>query len=113
MVVDDDESIRELMAEIVAGEGYTVLTAEDGEQALDLATTHDFALIFLDMRMPVMDGWAFARAYRETDGPHAPIVVMTAAQNAREWSDEVGGVQCMAKPFDLAAVFAALERHAP
>jgi DNA-binding response OmpR family regulator len=50
--------------------------------------------------MPVMDGWSFARELRAI-GCHPPIVVMTAAQDARRWAREIGARDFLAKPFDL------------
>jgi CheY-like chemotaxis protein len=52
------------------------------------------------MRMPVMDGWAFTRAYRETPPPHAPIVVLTA-RDAGEYASDVHADAFLAKPFNL------------
>jgi CheY-like chemotaxis protein len=53
------------------------------------------------MRMPVMDGWEFARAYRELPGPHVPIIVVTAARDARTRAPEVNAEDFLGKPFDL------------
>jgi len=110
LVVDDDANIRAVLADIIGDEGHTVLEAENGAEALEMASTHAPSLIFLDMRMPVMDGWQFARAYRESPGPHAPIVVMTAAHNARQWCDEVKGDDCLSKPFELVRVLDTIQR---
>jgi two-component system chemotaxis response regulator CheY len=58
----------------------------------------------MDLRMPVMDGWSFARAYRERPGPHAPIIVLTALAEAAETAAEVGANGHVGKPFELAEV---------
>jgi CheY-like chemotaxis protein len=54
------------------------------------------------MRMPVMDGWAFLKAYRQTPQPHVPIIALTASRNAPDAQvpPDVNGF--LAKPFDLA-----------
>ena len=93
-------------------EGYEVLTADNGGDALDLLSARTPHLILLDMRMPVMDGWTFASAYRQRPPPHVPIVVMTAAIDALQWSREVDAAGCIPKPFELARLFAAVRRHA-
>ena len=61
------------------------------------------------MRMPVMDGWGFARALRER-GIKLPILVMTAAQDARRWAQEIDAEGYLAKPFDLLDLLSAVER---
>jgi two-component system chemotaxis response regulator CheY len=58
-------------------------------------------VILLDMRMPVMDGWAFAAAYRERPEPRAPIVVLTAARDAAQYAGEIQAAAFLAKPFEL------------
>jgi CheY-like chemotaxis protein len=101
LVVDDDEEIRGLLELVLEAEGYEVLIAPNGARALELADRHRPDLILLDMRMPVMDGWAFARTYREHPQPHAPIVVMTAAPDAGQRAAEVQADGFVGKPFDL------------
>ena len=100
LVVDDDPSILHLVAEILADEGYPVTTAENGAAALDCMSQAHPELVLLDMRMPVMDGWGFARALDER-GIRLPVVVMTAARDARQWSREIGASGWVAKPFDI------------
>jgi two-component system, chemotaxis family, chemotaxis protein CheY len=101
LVVDDDDSIRQIVRIFLTDEGYEVLAAAHGKAALDVLD--DFApdLILLDLRMPVMDGWEFARCYRERPRPHAPIVAFVAALNAEQDSAEVGADAVLSKPFDL------------
>jgi CheY-like chemotaxis protein len=109
LVVDDDPSIRTTVSEILAMEGYPVETAADGAEALQAVERVQPALVLLDMRMPVMDGWGFARALRDR-GLHLPILVMTAAQNARRWAEEIGADGYLAKPFDLLDLLNAVEQ---
>lgn len=101
LVVDDDAGIRQLIQMALEGSGYDVATAEDGREALRAVKSHPPRVILLDMRMPVMDGWAFTRAYRQLPGPHAPIVVLTAARDAGEYAGEVEADAFLAKPFAL------------
>ncbi|HEX2172583.1 MAG TPA: response regulator [Dehalococcoidia bacterium] len=106
LVVDDDEAIRDLVTQILETEGYAVATATNGAEALDviedIRRTHPTcpALILLDMRMPVLDGWGVARTLKER-GLRLPIVVMTAARDARVWAAEIGADSYLAKPFEL------------
>jgi CheY-like chemotaxis protein len=68
--------------------------------------------VFLDMRMPGMNGWEFAREFRARHGRAAPIVVVTAAENARARAEEIAADGWLAKPFDLEDVLRAAARHA-
>jgi CheY-like chemotaxis protein len=109
LVVDDDTSILDTVSAILLGEGYDVVSAATGEEALAAVARKQPLLILLDMRMPVMDGWAVARALRE-QGIRVPIVVMTAAESAKRWADEVGAEGYLAKPFGLDELLATVER---
>jgi two-component system, chemotaxis family, chemotaxis protein CheY len=119
LVVEDDAYLRPMVAELLDWEGHEAVTAGNGREALlalermDGQGGHSHAppdVILLDMRMPVMDGWQFARAYRERPGPKAPVVVMTAASDAEKWAREVGADDYLAKPFDLAALLETVNR---
>lgn len=109
LVVDDDASILDTVSSILSGEGYEVVSAASGQEALEAVARKQPGLILLDMRMPVMDGWAVARALR-SQGISVPIVVMTAAESAKRWADEVGAEGYLAKPFGLDELLAAVER---
>jgi len=111
LVVEDDPDLLALEAEILRGLGYRVATAGDGLEALERAAADPPALILLDMRMPRMDGWQFAKAFRERYGDACPIVVVTAAEDARRRAAEVGAAGFLEKPFDLEEVFREVERH--
>lgn len=109
LVVDDDTSILDTVTAILTGEGYDVVSAASGQEALDEIARKRPTVILLDMRMPVMDGWAVARALRG-QGIAVPIVVMTAAESAKRWADEVGAEGYLAKPFGLDELLATVER---
>jgi DNA-binding response OmpR family regulator len=109
LVVDDDQTILISVAELLELEGYAVATAGNGAEALELTRDLRPRLVLLDMRMPILDGWAYARAVRDRD--FAPrIVVMTAAQDARRWADEIGADGYIPKPFEADELIEAVER---
>src|ERR1700716_807626 len=83
LIVDDDESIRQIVRLCLTDEGFQVCEAANGQAALDALPDFQPDLILLDLRMPVMDGWEFARRYRHGPGPHVPIVAFIAALNAQ------------------------------
>jgi len=109
LVVDDDTSILDTVSAILSGEGYDVVSAASGQEALDAVARKRPVVILLDMRMPVMDGWAVARALRSR-GMSVPIVVMTAAESAKRWADEVGAEGYLAKPFGLDELLTTVQR---
>ncbi len=111
LVVEDDADLAALLQMILVDAGHAVRTAADGAQALERVADAMPGLILLDMRMPVMNGWEFARAFAQRYGRAAPIVVVTAAENARLRAEEIGADGWLEKPFDLDAVLAMVARH--
>jgi CheY-like chemotaxis protein len=111
LVVDDDATIRRLLFWALTDEGYAVLEASDGAIALVRVQATAPSLILLDMRMPRMDGWEFARRYRQLPAPHAPLVCLTAAVDAAARGAQIGAVATLGKPFDLDALLAVVRRH--
>ena len=81
LVVDDDEDVREAVADLLRDEGFIVDTAENGRVALELLRTRLAALIFLDLEMPEINGDAFIRIAKDDQRLAAiPIVVITASR---------------------------------
>jgi two-component system chemotaxis response regulator CheY len=112
LIVDDDESIRDMIEIVLSAEGYAVRTAPHGQAALELVEEAPPTLILLDMRMPVLDGWGFARVYRQRPGPHAPIVVLTAARDAAARAAEIQADGYLGKPFNLGELLDLVNQHA-
>jgi len=112
LVVDDDTSIRSFVEMALDSVGYAVSTAINGAQALEVTDQVQPDLILLDMRMPVMDGWTFAREYRAASGPHAPIVVLTAARDAADRAAQIDAEGYLGKPFDLDDLLRVVAQHA-
>ncbi len=111
LVVDDDESILDFVREALSDYGYAASAAIDGAEALELARRQPPDLILLDMRMPIMDGWEFAVAYQREPGPHAPMIVLTAARDVEAIAEEIHADGYLAKPFTLDELVAVVERH--
>lgn len=106
MVVDDDAAIRATLAEVLDEEGYDVLQAQDGSQALGLLAMATPSAIILDLNMPVMDGPTFYRAMRAR-GILAPVIIMSAI-NAVRAARELGATAAVNKPFDIDGLLATL-----
>jgi CheY-like chemotaxis protein len=113
LVVDDDESIRQIVQLCLSDEGYDVSEAANGQAALELLDSFRPSLILLDLRMPVMDGWEFARRYRALPGPHAPIVAFVAALNVLEECADLETASIISKPFDLDDLLHAVRSQLP
>ncbi|HVJ94563.1 MAG TPA: response regulator [Labilithrix sp.] len=109
LVADDDPELLGLIGEALAYRGYRVVTAKHGREALERVEEERPQLILLDMNMPVMDGWTFAKALRERHGRSIPIVVITAAKDSQLRADEVGAEGELGKPFDLQQLYEVVE----
>jgi CheY-like chemotaxis protein len=109
LVVDDDPTILATVSEALDFEGFPVVTATNGAEALEVVDRNRPSLVLLDMRMPVLDGWGFMRAVRER-GLNLTVVVMTAAADARRWAREIDAQGVLAKPFELDDLVGAVVR---
>ncbi|MBI3971711.1 MAG: response regulator [Chloroflexi bacterium] len=112
LVVEDDVPIRLLVREVLTDEGYIVKDAPNGAAALDVLDGWTPHVILLDMRMPVMDGWQFLEAYRRRSGPHAPVVVCTAAVDPAKRAAAVQADDVLSKPFDVDQLVEIVETYA-
>jgi DNA-binding response OmpR family regulator len=111
LVVEDDVDLVTLLDIVLSEAGFTVRTAPDGRQALARVGEEMPGVILLDMRMPVMNGWEFAAEFRARYGRACPIVVVTAAENARARAEEIGADGWLSKPFELDDVLDTVRRH--
>src|SRR5215212_10061379 len=112
LVVDDDPDILNFLRDALELEGCAVETAPDAQGGLDLAQEQPPDLILLDYQMPYHDGPWFAAAYRQLPGPHAPIVLITAATTAAQRAREVGADHYLGKPFEMDDLVRLLARYA-
>lgn len=111
LVVEDDQAITRFVSLALEQEGYQVQTAANGAEAIAQVEQELPDVILLDMLMPVMDGWEFARRFRERWNRKVPIVVMTAATNAQERAEQIQAEGFLGKPFDLDDLLAVVERR--
>jgi CheY-like chemotaxis protein len=113
LLVEDDEDLVALLALVLRGRGYRVDTAGNGREALEVLDRRGLPdLILLDMRMPVMNGWEFAAEFEERHDHLAPIVVVTAAEDARRRAEEIGAAGWIGKPFDVDDLLDEVALHA-
>ena len=103
LVVEDDPDLRLVHSEILSHEGYAVLTAADGFEALELVeNAGPPAMILLDLRMPRMNGWDLAKRLREHPGwRDIPIVVVAAHYRIAEEAAAIGARAWLHKPVSI------------
>ena len=102
LVVDDDPSIRDLLAEELRYRGYSVIVARNGSEALDRLDMMTPDVIVLDLMMPVMDGWTFVEHYRNQAGRRpVPIIAVSAEGDLPPGYEALGVTAFLRKPFDL------------
>jgi two-component system, chemotaxis family, chemotaxis protein CheY len=113
MVIEDNDSIRSAVRQIIEDEGYRAQTATNGEDALALleAAATLPSLILLDMNMPIMDGWGF-KAVQGTHAKfrHIPIIVVTADGNAREKALMINASGWIRKPIEVDDLLKAIQK---
>jgi PAS domain S-box-containing protein len=111
LVVDDEEVVRETLAEMLADLDHKVVTAESGRDAVEKIGIDDFDIVFTDLAMPEMDGWETAREIRKQK-PELPVVLVTGygatAQPPSGEVDLVAGI--IGKPFDFDQVTGTIAR---
>ena len=102
LVVDDEPAIRQVLADFLTVRGHAVEAAASGAQALDLLRRYDFAVVFLDIVMPGMDGIEIIRRLR-VEFPALTIIMISGVtdQQLAQQSMELGAFDYITKPFDL------------
>lgn len=109
LVVDDDPSIRSLLAEVLTEAGHQVLAAANGAEALDLVKQFHPTVAFVDLQMPLVDGRAFVAALRK-HGIELPIIVISGDDAGDAWAAEIDSAGYTPKPFAIDDIVTELER---
>ncbi len=112
LLVEDDLDVRESLVDALESEGYRVLAARDGVEALEhLRTNPAPALILLDMMMPRMNGYEFREVQRATPGWSAiPVIIFSADADLERKAAELGVADFVKKPMKLKPFMAAVHR---
>ncbi len=111
LIADDEKSLRTLMSEVMRRQGYTVETAENGEEAVAKVRELDFDVVLLDVKMPRMDGLTALREIR-TISPNTIVVMMTAFENREVALESTrhGAYDFFNKPFELEEIRVVVRR---
>jgi CheY-like chemotaxis protein len=99
LVVDDDPSVREVLTRVLDEEGYFVLAAANGPEALEVMATHQIDLVLLDLNMPLESGWETFEALT-AQNPLAAVIVVTARSGQLSTALGSGVGALLEKPLD-------------
>src|SRR5438067_1467898 len=107
LLVDDDASLRAVVAETLRGEGYAVDEASDGAEALEQLRAAPPDLVLLDLAMPVVDGHGFIAAWHAQENRgDIPIIILSATPALPDAPQEAGVKAILLKPFDVGVLLA-------
>ncbi len=114
LVVDDDESLRELLRMHLASAGYEVSTAADAISAGYQVLKHPPDLILSDVNMPHMDGFEFIAALKaDTTLPYIPVIFLTSVEDGDHRGKELGAVGYLTKPVRADRLLEMVAQHVP
>lgn len=110
LIVEDEPILREIVKDYLLEDGYEVLEADDGKQALALFQEHEVDLIILDIMLPELDGWAVCRRIRKSSD--VPIIMLTARSDEEDTllGFELGADDYVTKPYSPPILLARAKR---
>lgn len=113
LIVEDEDEIRELLAEMLADRGYLVATAKNGRDGLDLLRSKPLTdIVLLDLMMPVMDGWKM-RAEMLADPALAgiPVIVVSGAADLQSGTEDLKAARILTKPVKWPVLLESVRAH--
>jgi CheY-like chemotaxis protein len=110
LVIDDEEDVRELIAELLGAEGYAVATAPDGQLAVEAVRATHFDVATLDLRMPGMSGRETLASLRAVD-PGLAVIIASGyvTDEDRQVCGALGACEVVTKPFSVARLLAVVD----
>jgi DNA-binding NtrC family response regulator len=102
LIVDDEEGLRDGLSKLLEGEGYAVVAAETGEEALQILQQSHIDLVLTDMRMPGMDGIELLKKIRERHG-ELGVIILTGYGQIESYIEAMnfGAIEYVSKPFKV------------
>jgi two-component system, chemotaxis family, chemotaxis protein CheY len=112
LVVEDDDSVALIVADVLEEEGFEVRRAANGRAGLVMLQAFRPQLVLLDLMMPVLDGWGFRAQQRQLDPELAqiPVLVLSGARDARNAAVDLDAAGVLAKPFEIDALTETVRR---
>ena len=101
LVIDDDPDILQTLGLCLSSEGYRVLMAANGKEALDILEREHPSVILLDLMMPVMDGRQFVAELDHRGQRDVPLLILSADRSVQGHAQQLRASGHLAKPFDL------------
>jgi len=114
LLVEDNEDTREVVAMVLAAEGFTVVTAENGQRGLERLLRTRPCLVLLDLMMPVMTGWEFRRlqlSLPDSELASVPVLLLTAVNDPKRVAAELNAADVIPKPLDFDQLIESVRRH--
>jgi len=111
LVVDDEDAMRQALTRALEKRGFEVQTAANGEEAVEKSERGEYAMVLMDIKMPIMNGFEALRQIRESK-PEQFVVLMTAYGTMRTAIDAMkeGAFDYITKPFDLDQIFSLIDK---
>jgi len=112
LIIDDDTTILEMIADLLSYEGYTITATNKGSVALDRARAEPPALILLDLMMPEMSGWQVVAALSGSQRTRSiPVILLSARRDLATTAAELGATAFLEKPFELDALLDLIKQY--
>ena len=116
LVVEDHDDTREMVAALLRAEGFTVVTAENGQRGLERLMRERPCLVLLDLMMPVMTGWEFRRvqlSLPDSGLAAVPVLLLTAVPEPEKVAVQLHAADVIPKPLDFEKLVETVRRHCP
>ena len=108
LIVEDDAPIRESLRRVLEHSGYEVIVAADGQKALEEFSSHEVAIVILDLNLPVKAGWEAFEVLTRTN-PLLPVIIITGMPNQFEFAQAAGAGALLEKPIDVPLLMHTIE----
>jgi DNA-binding NtrC family response regulator len=112
LVVEDNDDLRNGLEMILEFEGYLVATSENGQLALEAIAADRYAVILLDLWMPIVNGFEFLTAYADQQIVHSPVIIVSADNSIAAETLPAFVVNTIPKPYDLMELLALINVYA-
>lgn len=109
LIADDDDDNRILLSFLIQSEGWEVIEAQDGQEALEKAIKEQPNILLLDNRMPKLTGTKVYETLCE-QGMKIPVILLTAYADVQELADSLGICSYLNKPYDLSRLMALIDK---
>jgi CheY-like chemotaxis protein len=113
LLIEDDDSLGAILTAVLQDQGYNVVRASNGKEALDhLYTERPPHLILLNLVMPVMNGWKFREQLNKVpELAEIPVIVLSGVRKLDKKAASLGVTDCFTKPYDLKAVIDTIQQY--